>query len=187
MTSIRREDALEGLTRLVRERRVELAGLARREGLGPEDALDALHDACCVVVRMVTQGEIPPSSDGQAKLLAGVVVNTARNRRRRHNLARRHDAIDALEHAADGPSVEALVAHAEECVRLRACVARLCDKQRTVVMMRLLEERPGEDVASALGLSRAYIDVLLHRAKASLLVCMRDSDPRDHGGSGGQR
>jgi DNA-directed RNA polymerase specialized sigma24 family protein len=55
---------------------------------------------------------------------------------------------------------------------LHACVNRLCDKQRTVVMMRLLEDLPGEDVATALGLSRAYVDVLLHRAKSSLFVCM---------------
>jgi RNA polymerase sigma-70 factor (ECF subfamily) len=40
------------------------------------------------------------------------------------------------------------------------------------VMMRLLEERPGEDVAATLGLTRGHVDVLLHRAKASLLVCM---------------
>ncbi len=70
----------------------------------------------------------------------------------------------------------ALVAHAEECVRLRGCMNRLCKTQRTVVMMRLLEERPGEDVAAALGITRGYVDVLLHRAKASLLVCMTEGD-----------
>jgi RNA polymerase sigma-70 factor (ECF subfamily) len=59
-------------------------------------------------------------------------------------------------------------------------VDRLCRTQRTVVMMRLLEERPGEDVAAALGITRGYVDVLLHRAKASLLVCMTEGD--DGGG-----
>ena len=39
-------------------------------------------------------------------------------------------------------------------------------------MLRLLEEQPGEDVAASLGISRGYVDVLLHRAKASLRVCM---------------
>jgi len=185
MASVPRGDALDTLSRLVRERRVALIGLARREGLGPEDALDVVHDACCTVLEMLALGETP-TADGQAKLLAGVVVNTARNRRRRHHLARRHYELDVREQAADGPTVEALVAHAEDCVRLQACVNRLCDKQRTVVMMRLLEERRGEDVASALGLGRAYVDVLLHRAKASLVVCMRDSESIDGGKRDGQ-
>ena len=61
-------------------------------------------------------------------------------------------------------------------MRLRACVNRLCKTQRTVVMMRLLEERPGEDVATALGITRGHVDVLVHRAKASLLVCMTQTD-----------
>jgi DNA-directed RNA polymerase specialized sigma24 family protein len=43
-------------------------------------------------------------------------------------------------------------------------------------MMRLLEERHGEDVAAALGLTRGQVDVLLHRAKASLSVCMAEHD-----------
>ena len=40
----------------------------------------------------------------------------------------------------------------------------------------MLEERPGEDVAAALGLSRGHVDVLLHRAKASLRVCMTERE-----------
>ena len=51
---------------------------------------------------------------------------------------------------------------------------RLCDTQRAVVSLRLLEERRGEDVAEALGISRAYVDVLLHRAKRSLTSCMTE-------------
>ena len=42
-------------------------------------------------------------------------------------------------------------------------------------MLRLLEEQPGEDVAASLGITRNHVDVLLHRAKASLRVCMKAS------------
>jgi RNA polymerase sigma-70 factor (ECF subfamily) len=42
------------------------------------------------------------------------------------------------------------------------------------VTLRLVEERDGEDVASALGISRGYVDVLLHRAKGSLFACMME-------------
>jgi len=77
------------------------------------------------------------------------------------------------EHATERPAEEA-IARAEEHVRLRACVERLCDTQRAVVTLRMLEAKPGEDVAAALGISRGYVDVLLHRARASLFACMTE-------------
>ncbi len=53
------------------------------------------------------------------------------------------------------------------------CVTELCGVQRAVVTLRLLEERSGEDVAESLGLTRGHVDVLVHRAKQALRVCMR--------------
>jgi RNA polymerase sigma-70 factor (ECF subfamily) len=168
------EDALETIGRLAREQRGSLAGLARREGLGPEDAVDAVHDALCEFLELAQRGERL-----SADVLGGMVVNAARNRRRRHHLARVHEPVDDRGLSDERPTSDALLAAAEDCVRLRACVAQLCEKQRTVVMMRLLDERPGEDVASALGLTRGHVDVLLHRAKASLRMCMLE-----HGSEG---
>jgi RNA polymerase sigma-70 factor (ECF subfamily) len=166
------EDVLDALDRVVREQRAALAGLARREGLGAEDAFDCVHDAFCTFLQLALRGKL--ATGDHAALLAGIVVNGARNKRRRHHLARPHYSIDTLEPSDDGPSTEELVGYAQECVRLRGCVNRLCKTQRTVVMMRLLEERAGEDVAAALGLTRGHVDVLLHRAKASLRVCMTE-------------
>jgi RNA polymerase sigma-70 factor (ECF subfamily) len=178
MTAGLAEDVLDALARLVREQRVELSRRARREGLGAEDALDCVHDAFCTFLQIALRGELPADLAEHARLLAGIVVNTARNKRRRHHLARPHHAIDAIAPSGDAPSTEMLVAHAEQCVRLRGCVNRLCKTQRTVVMLRVLEERDGEDVAAMLGITRGYVDVLLHRAKASLLVCMTEVDDR---------
>lgn len=175
-----REDVLALLTHAVREQRAALAGLGRREGLGAEDALDCVHDALCTFLERALKGELPDAPAAFGDLLAGMVVNTARNKRRRHHLAVRHEpieAIDEIEPAAEGLPLDLLVSHAEDCVRLEGCLSRLCQSQRTVVMMRLLEERPGEDVAAALGLTRGYVDVLLHRAKAALRVCMLEQRP----------
>jgi RNA polymerase sigma-70 factor (ECF subfamily) len=36
----------------------------------------------------------------------------------------------------------------------------------------MLEERPGEDVALALGILKGHVAVLLHRAKRALRACM---------------
>jgi RNA polymerase sigma-70 factor (ECF subfamily) len=170
--TVAKEDVLDTLERIVRGQRAALSRIARREGLGAEDAIDCVHDAFCTLLQMAQRGELPDDPLEHAPLAAGIVANAARNKRRRHHLARPHVSSGAVEPIEDGPSTEMLVAHAEECVRLRACVNRLCRTQRTVVMLRMLEERPGEDVAALLGLTRGHVDVLLHRAKASLLVCM---------------
>jgi RNA polymerase sigma-70 factor (ECF subfamily) len=76
---------------------------------------------------------------------------------------------------ARGVAQEELLLRAEDAVRLRACVAELCEIQRSVVTLRLLEERPGEDVAEALGITKNHAAVLLHRAKASLRECMTEA------------
>jgi RNA polymerase sigma-70 factor (ECF subfamily) len=67
-----------------------------------------------------------------------------------------------------------LIARAEDHVRLRACGQELCEVQKSVVTLCMLEERAGEDVARALGISPGHVAVLLHRAKAALRVCMTD-------------
>jgi RNA polymerase sigma-70 factor (ECF subfamily) len=178
MTANPEQDALDALDRVLREQRATLARLARREGLGAEDAIDCVHDAFCTFLELALRGRLPEEVAEHSPLLSGIVRNVARNKRRRHHLAQPHHEIDAIDPSSPLPSTELLVAHAEECVRLRACVNRLCNTQRTVVMMRLLEECPGEDVAATLGLTRGYVDVLLHRAKTSLLACMLESgDP----------
>lgn len=162
-------DVLELLSEAARSERGRLVALARREGLGAEDAVDCVQDAFCTYLRVVLAGEAPREP---AAYLAGIVRNAARNRRRKHDVARPHEPLGD-EHAG-GPPPEEQIARAEEHVRLHSCVERLCDTQRAVVTLRMLEERDGEDVASALGISRAYVDVLLHRARSSLFTCMTE-------------
>lgn len=158
---------------VIRAHRAGLVRVARHEGLGAEDALDATHEALGTFLQLLQAGAAPADRTAWPAYVTAVVRNAARNGRRRHHRSKPHDAPLALA-ATDGASVEALVAQAEDHVRLRACVARLCETQRSVVTLRLLEERDGEDVATLLGISRGYVDVLLHRAKASLRACMSE-------------
>src|SRR5688572_15100325 len=44
---------------LVRHGRRDLAAVARREGLGPEDAVDAVQDALCTFLGLAQRGELP--------------------------------------------------------------------------------------------------------------------------------
>lgn len=167
------DDILGRLSRLVRARRSALAAIARAEGATPEDAVDCVQEGLCTLLAEARRRPLPGDEGEWGGLLAGMVRNAARNRRRRHFRARPHDDLDAHPQAAgDQPPVDDAIARAEEHVRLRACVAELCEIQKAVVTLRMLEEQPGEDVARALGISPGHVAVLLHRAKAALRACM---------------
>src|SRR5581483_5974531 len=160
---------LDLLSEAVRTERAKLAAIARREGLEGEDAVDCVQDAFCTFLQLAMKGEAPEKAGAY---LSGIVRNAARNKRRRHHVAKPHEPV--AEQAANVSLPDEELAKAEEHVRLRACVDRLCDTQRAVVTLRMLEERDGEDVAATLGISRGYVDVLLHRARSSLFACMTE-------------
>ena len=166
-------DPLDILSRLARAERGSLARVARAEGASAEDAVDCVQDALCTLLRMAAEGRVPDEVSEWTPLLAGIVRNAARNLRRRHFRARPHEPLDAEAlTASDALSTDDVLGRAEDHVRLRACIDDLCEIQRAVVMLRMLEERPGEDVAETLGISPGYVAVLLHRAKSALHSCM---------------
>jgi RNA polymerase sigma-70 factor (ECF subfamily) len=163
-------DPLERLSEIVRAERTALVATARSEGVTAEEAVECVQDALCT---FLGRGSSEPADHAVASLHV-TVRNAARNFRRLHRRLKPHVPIESGRELAGGsPTPEELLASAEDVVRLRACVVELCGVERAVVMLRLLEERSGEDVATALGLTRGHVDVLLHRAKASLRVCMR--------------
>lgn len=161
-------DRLQLLSTLAADR-AALVGIAKSEGLTAEESLECVQDALLTML-----GRDDPPEHAIATLKT-VVRNAARNFRRLHRRAKEHQPFDEERGASSELDAEGLVSHAEDVVRLRMCVAELCGVQRAVVMLRLLEERSGEDVAEALGLTRGHVDVLVHRAKAALRVCMRHS------------
>lgn len=164
-------DPLQQLTDVVVHERRALVGTATREGLTAEEALECVQDALCTWLARRERGNPDPAL---GPVLKRMVKNAARNWRRRHRRLKPHVAIDeqaSLE--ANAGDAEQLLAAAEESLRLQVCVAELREVERAVISLRLLEERSGEDVAQVLGLSRAHVDVLVHRAKATLRVCMR--------------
>jgi RNA polymerase sigma-70 factor, ECF subfamily len=175
------DDPLEQITSLVRERRGALAAAARAEGVSPEEALECVQEALCTYLRVERENALPAGPVERAAAAFTMVRNAARNLRRRHHRVKPHVPLEdefATAHLMHPPPPpDELLAAAESTVRLRACVATLCSVQRAVVTLRLLEERSGEDVATTLGLSRGYVDVLVHRARHALRVCMHGGAP----------
>src|SRR5215470_11355898 len=165
---------LEWVTRLAHTHRGRLYRLARREGLREEDSLDCVQDALQTFLLLPQARQLVESNDDSIKLLSTLVRNHARNRRRRHEIARPHDsgeeALAAL--ATEEPPVDELIAQAQEFALMIGCLDHLGKLQRAVVSLRMLDEVAGEDVAAMLGLPPSHVAVLLHRAKQSLRSCM---------------
>ncbi|MBL0159343.1 MAG: sigma-70 family RNA polymerase sigma factor [Bryobacterales bacterium] len=66
-------------------------------------------------------------------------------------------------------------APAEEVVdegRLAECLARLGERERSVVVMTFFSERTGGEVAGFLGVSEGHVRVIRHRALGRLRMCL---------------
>jgi RNA polymerase sigma-70 factor, ECF subfamily len=176
-TSGRMTTVNDWVTRLVHEHRASLARIARREGLAPEDAFDAVQEAFHTFLILPQARSLVDEPDQSRKLLVVLTRNVARNRRRLHSTARPHDSVALDQLPAGGPSLEELLARAEDQLRLSGCMCSLGEVPRRVVTLRMLDEVPGDDAARILGITAGHVAVLLHRAKASLQACMREAAP----------
>ncbi len=172
-----RHEAYSGwVSELVGAHRARLVAVARREGLGAEDAFDAAQEAFAGFLMLPQARELAPS-DWADHTLTALVRNVARNARRLHAHARPHSSDEAtLDSIAAGePAADERMARGETRGRVERCVARLGEVQRAVVTLRMLDERPGQDVARELGIEPGHVAVLLHRAKAQLRACLENA------------
>jgi len=165
---------LEWVTRLAHTHRGRLYRLARREGLREEDALDCVQDALQTFLLLPQARQLVESNDDSIKLLSVLVRNHARNRRRKHEIARPHDSGDETLAVltAETLPVDELIAQAEDFALMVGCLDHLGKLQRAVVSLRMLDEVAGEDVAAMLELPPSHVAALLHRAKQNLRSCM---------------
>jgi RNA polymerase sigma-70 factor, ECF subfamily len=169
-----REGFLTQVGRLVHEHREQLVRVARREGIGSEDAFDVVQEAFQTFLTRPAAPALVAAAEEARRSLIVITRNAARNRRRLAAVARPHASEEAVLASlpAESASVEDLLAAAEDEVRLRGCVRGLGELQRTVVTLRMLDEADGDNVARTLGITPAHVAVVLHRAKANLLACM---------------
>lgn len=165
---------LNWVTTLVHDHRGRLFRLARREGLRAEDSLDCTQEAFHTFLLLPQARRLVESKEDSLKLLSVLVRNHARNRRRKHEVARPHDSDDHVLSSMleDAEPVDALIERAQEYALMMGCMDHLSKIQRSVVSLRMLDEVPGEDVAAMLGLPKSHVAVLLHRAKENLRSCM---------------
>jgi RNA polymerase sigma-70 factor (ECF subfamily) len=161
---------------LIRRYGARMLATARRIVRSDDDAQDVVQEA------YVSAWKCIASFSGEARLstwLHRVVVNAALMRLRAR--ARRPEAsIDDLlprfaedGHFAESPApwssgVEDLVGVAETRKAVRACIDRLPESHRTVILLRDIEGLDTEETATALGVSTNAVKVRLHRARQAL-------------------
>jgi RNA polymerase sigma-70 factor (ECF subfamily) len=164
------------LSALARDHTRALAAVARGEGLGPDDALDAVQEAFATFLARDEAIALAGAPDQARAMLVTITRNAARNLRRRHHRARPHDPLDDAPLASDEPTADQLLALAEDRARVIVCMGRLGEIHRRVVHMRVLEELSGAAVAESLGLTPGHVAVLLHRARRDLHACVTTPD-----------
>jgi RNA polymerase sigma-70 factor (ECF subfamily) len=173
------------VTTLVHANRTRLTRVVRREGVRYEDALDCVQEAFLSFLSLPQARLLVGQPADSMRMLSVLARNIARNRRRRHDYARPHVAVDAgvEQIASQDDSADELIAKAESHALMLACIATLGEMQRAVVRLRLLDEVPGENVARQLGVSSGHVAVLLFRARQELRHCVESPS----GAAGGSR
>ena len=88
--------------------------------------------------------------------------------------ARRREAL--LQAWGDTPeAVEAPEPLGVDAGRLERCLQALAERERSVVSLTFLAEKPAEEVAAALGLTAGNVRVIRHRALGRLRECMGEA------------
>ena len=75
-------------------------------------------------------------------------------------------------YADDVPMADPATSPRLERARLLACLERLSERERSVLVMTFYDDQPARDVGAALALSEANVRVIRHRGLERLRTCM---------------
>ena len=146
--------------------RVRLYGL--RHLRDDEDARDLSQQVMQLVIEKLRGGAIR-DADQIASFVLGVSRTMTKDLKRRD--WRREKLRDAFLPAAIA-EVPAAGTATLDLDRLEACLARLADRERTVVLLTFYAEKTGSEVGRELQLTEGNVRVIRHRAIERLRVCM---------------
>jgi len=166
------ERAFEALVRRYTPRLLAVAGRFLRS---EEDRADAVQDAFLCAFRALD------SFEGKSRLgtwLHRIVVNACLTKLRSRSSGGELPLDDLLAGGESCRLGEAVVAAPETAVshltsaetraQVRACIDRLPESYRTVLVLRDLDELDTDQAARALGTTRAVVKTRLHRARQAL-------------------
>jgi RNA polymerase sigma-70 factor (ECF subfamily) len=146
--------------------RIRLYGL--RHLRDEQAAADLVQDVLVTVLEALRAGRVrDPEEIGSFML--GTCRLTAMNQKRGGK--RRAEMLETFGHGLGG-AVEPLTVAGADLDKLRGCVERLTERDRTVVMLTFYAEEPAEEIARALETTAGNVRVLRHRAMSRLQACV---------------
>jgi RNA polymerase sigma-70 factor (ECF subfamily) len=148
--------------------RVRLYGL--RHLRDPHAAHDLVQQVLLMTLERLRAGEVR-EPERIASFVLGMCRMTVLEIRR--GARRREELLQAY---GDTPeAVEAPEPLALDADRLAECLQALAERERSVVSLTFLSEKPAEEVAAALGLTAGNVRVIRHRALGRLRECMGEA------------
>jgi RNA polymerase sigma-70 factor (ECF subfamily) len=165
------EDAAEAESEICRRLapRVRLYGLRHLRDASAAD--DLVQEVLVLTLERLRAGRVR-EPDRLASFVLGasrlVVRNQRRGRRRREELLDRH--AHAFPHHA-APDTLAL-----DRGRLRECLGRLAERERSVLVLTFYAEQASGEIAARLGTSPENVRAVRHRAFGRLRRCVKGGD-----------
>jgi len=161
---------------LVRDHTARLLAVARRYVRNEEDARDAVQEAFIAAFRAVGRFE---GGSSLSTWLHRIAINCCLMKLRsgrRHPEASIEELLPSFDetgHRVLGneewpESVEAALEKRQTRESVRAAIARLPEKYRSVILLRDIEELSTEEAANLLGTTPTAVKVRLHRARQAL-------------------
>jgi RNA polymerase sigma-70 factor, ECF subfamily len=160
---------------LVRKHRAQVAGLAYRLLVWPEDVEDVVQEVFLAALRGL------PSFRGDASLttwLTRITINKCRSQRRRRMLSPLR-WLGAARNGSAGSTCQAppadrpMLDH-ERFERVRRAIDRLPGRYREAIVLRYIEQMSVEEAGEALATRPATVQVWLHRARKLLKDSLAD-------------
>lgn len=164
-----------------------MLAVARRMLASDEDARDAVQEAFLSAFRSIGRFEgVSRVSTWLHRIVVNVALMKLRGRRRKPETpietllpAFREDGHHQEQFRPWIVPADDLLLQTETRAFVRAAIARLPDNHRTVLLLRDIEERDTDEVASLLGVTPNAVKIRLHRARQALRTLL-DPHFRSH-------
>lgn len=153
--------------------RIRLYGL--RHLRDDQAAWDLVQDVLVTVLKALRSGRLRAPEELGSFVLGTcrlIVVNQKRGGSRR---------AEMIASFGDGfaQTVEPSSFAAGDLDKLRACLERLAERDRTIVMLTFYAEQTAQEIARSLATTEGNVRVVRHRALVRLLACVESTPPHE--------
>ena len=154
--------------------RIRLYGL--RHLRNPAAAADLVQDVLLMTLQKLRAGALRESGKLASFILGTcrqMVIDGRRGGNRRERILETFSAsLPEFAEEPDEPLDESV-----DMGRLERCLARLAERERSVLVMTFYDDRPADEVGMALGLSPGNVRVIRHRGIEKLRRCVDAQEP----------